>query len=87
MDQVKIEAAQAKVRTQGARTASSPEKIEQAVAAVASMAALVEGGSQVEHTNTGVLNVTVFDLGAGPKCRITAYTTNGGMVTVQVLLA
>ena len=51
MDQVKIEAAQAKVRTQGARTASSPEKIEQAVAAVASMAALVEGGSQIEHTN------------------------------------
>lgn len=87
MDQVKIEVAQAKVRTQGARTASSPEKIEQAVAAVASMAALVEGGSQVEHTNTGLLNVTVFDLGTGPKCRITIYTINGGMVTVQVPLA
>lgn len=87
MNQVKIEAAQAKVRTQGARTASTPAKIEQAVAAVPVMAAKVEAGSPLEHLNTGLLNVTVFDLGSGPKCRITAYTTTGDMLTVQVDLA
>lgn len=86
MDQAKIAAAQDKVRVQAAKTNAPEDLVERAVTSVSDNAIKVEAGSPLEHFAGGVLNVTVFDVGHGPACRINVTTRTGRMLSVQVEL-
>lgn len=77
MNQAKIAEAKAAVAELGAQTSSTPERIAEVQAAVDTMAAAVEAGSELEHKHTGVLNATVARVGAAVVVRINATTTTG----------
>lgn len=77
MNQAKIAEAKAAVAELGALTNATPEGIAEVQAAVDTMAAAVEAGSELEHKHTGVLNAAVARVGAAVVVRINATTTTG----------
>lgn len=74
MDQQKLAAAKAAIGVIGGKTKAGAQAVADAQACIEQLAAQVRGGStNTAHRHQGLLNVTVFDLGAGLKARVNAY--------------
>lgn len=86
MDLNKVSYAQERVRTQGALTNASPEKIDEIAQSVDDMAADVAVNGGTKHKHGGVLNATVFYGQTGYFCRIQCTTRSGRQLSIQVSL-